>query len=426
MSRSQLLSLLLYGLFLAGLVTLRGELLILALPLLVYLGVGLIYRPTEILIGVERSFDAVRVLEGQPVQVTLAISNRGPALENVLLEEVVPDGLQVIEGETRTLVALGTGEGLELAYTIVGPRGLYGFSDVLATASDTFDLQRQQVVESGDGRVFILPWVEKLPQVMVRPRRTRVFAGFVPANRGGPGVEFFGVREYQPGDSRRWINQRVSARFDGELYVNEFEQERSVDIGLILDARHVANVLGENRSLLEGSVQATATLADAFLTNGNRVGLFIYGGSVNWTFPGYGRVQRERILQALARARIQHSQVFEGLDLLPTRLFPIRSQLVVVSPLRADDVDDIVRLRARGYRVMLIVPDPVEFEARSLEGLEEIEAAIRITRLQRANLHRRLSRAGVQVLEWQTDTPFHVRASRVLGRRPGWDRGPRV
>ena len=368
MSRAQLLSLLIYGLVLAGLTTLQGALLVLALPLLLYLGAGLINRPTGVRLGVERALDAVRVLEGQPVRVRVTITNRGAPLENLLLEEVVPPGLQVIDGETRGVVALGAGDSVELAYSVVGPRGLYGFSDVRASARDAFDLQLHQLVERAGGRVFILPRVEKLPQAMVRPRRTRVFAGLVPARRGGPGVEFFGVREYQPGDTRRWINQRVSARFDEALYVNEFEQERAVDIGLILDARHVTNVLGGNRSLLEQSVEAAATLADAFLTNGNRVGLFIYGGSVNWTFPGYGRVQRERILQALARARIQQSQVFEDLDLLPARLFPVRSQLVVISPLRLEDVDDIVHLRARGYRVLLVVPDPVDFEAQALEG----------------------------------------------------------
>ena len=424
MSRSLLLVLLIYGLVLAGLITLRGELLVLALPLLLYLGASLVYRPRAVHLSVDRKIDASRVIEGQPVRVTLSITNLGAPLENLQIGEVIPSGLRVIEGETRVVGALGADEGVELAYTVAGPRGLYGFSDVRVSAGDTFDLQTEQVVERSGGRLFVLPQVEKLSRAMIRPRRTRIFAGLVPARRGGPGVEFFGVREYQSGDSRRWINQRVSARFSGEVYVNEFEQERAVDIGLILDARHSANVLGGDRSLFEKSVQATATLADAFLTGGNRVGLFIYGGSVSWTYPGYGKVQRERILQALARARIQQSPVFEGLDLLPARLFPIRSQLVMVSPLKVDDACDLIRLRARGYRVLLVAPDPVDVEVRLLEGCRGVEVAARIARLERAHLHRRLAQAGVQVLEWRAEVPFQVGVGGVLAQLPLWERGP--
>ena len=46
-----------------------------------------------------------------------------------------------------------------------------------------------------------------------------------------------------------------------------------------------------------GAVNAAASLADAFLTAGNRVGLLIYGLYINWTNPGYGKRQRENILR---------------------------------------------------------------------------------------------------------------------------------
>ena len=74
------------------------------------------------------------------------------------------------------------------------------------------------------------------------------------------------------------------------------------DVGIVLDGRERSNLFAGGRSLFEHSVVASAALADAFLTQGNRVGLLIYSQYLQWTVPGYGKLQRERILQALSGA----------------------------------------------------------------------------------------------------------------------------
>ena len=161
---------------------------------------------------------------------------------------------------------------------------------------------------------------------------------------------------------------------------------------------------------------ASARLADAFLSYGNRVGLFLYGGAIDWTFPGSGKVQRERILRALARAKMERSQVFDKLSHLPTRLFPVRSQLVLISPLQPDDRDDIVSLRARGYELLLVTPDAITFEMKTLATTRNTQLAARLAQLERAHLLRTLGRAGVNVFEWDVETPFHQVAHRALSR----------
>jgi len=193
-------------------------------------------------------------------------------------------------------------------------------------------------------------------------------------------------------------------------------------VGLILDARRRSNIESEDDALFEHSVHAAASLAQVFLSDGNRVGLLIYGHLLNWTFPGYGKIQRERILQSLARAKIGESMVFNYLEYLPTRLFPGRSQIVLISPLCPDDLPTLVRLRARGYQLLVISPDPVSFEAKMLGSQPGAALATRIARLERKLLLHNLAQAGIQVVDWQVERPFDRVALASLGRTPQWYR----
>ncbi len=165
-------------------------------------------------------------------------------------------------------------------------------------------------------------------------------------------------------------------------------------------------------------VYAEASLAETFLSDGNRVGLLIYGTSLEWTFPGYGQVQHEYILRALAGAETGASEVFDSLDYIPTRCFPARSQIVLVSPLCPNDLPVLVRLRARGYQLLVISPDPVTFEARTLAPQQNVALATRIARLERTLLLRRLRQAGIPVIDWQVHTPLDQAVLTSLGPRP--------
>jgi uncharacterized protein (DUF58 family) len=413
---------LVYLLLLVGLATMSGPLLALAIPPIVYLVAALVYGPGKLHLTATRSLSDDRVPKDKPVTVQLDITNQGTRLERVEVQDVIPEQLAVIDGQSSLLTSLAPGETASLTYRVQGGRGDVKLGTVRVKASDHLGLFTRQDLLHTPKRLMILPEVMTLRRVAIRPRRTRAYAGPVPARQGGSGVEFFGVREYQMGDPLRWINWRVSARHRPSLFTNEFEQERITDVGLILDARRRTDQQGQDVSLFEHGVRATASLAAAFLGDGNRVGLLVYGGFLDWTFPGYGRIQRERILRSLAGAETGESRVFESLDFIPTRYFPAKSQLVLISPLCDDDVSTLVRLRARGYQLMVISPDPITFEAQSLERDPAVSLAVRIARLERDLLLRRLQRAGIRTVDWQVDTPFDLALHTSLSRQPHWFR----
>jgi uncharacterized protein (DUF58 family) len=416
--RLLLLGLLTYLLLFLGLAALNSALVALAIPLVLYMGAALLFGPSSLNLKVTRSLSAERVAKGTPVEVRLQVSNEGSQLEELLLEDVLPAGLEQVEGKGFRLTTLSPGETIDLQYTVRGGRGSYLFREVRALASDQLGLFRRRILLSAHAHLLILPEYTRLRTVPIRPRRTHAFTGPIPSRLGGSGVSFFGVREYQFGDSMRHLNWRVTARHAEELFTNDYEQERIADVGLILDARQGTDVPCPQGSLFEHAVFATASLADVFLRGGNRVGLLVYGRGRETTFPGYGKIQRERILHALAAARTGDNMALEHLDYLPTRFFPAHSQLVLVSPLIPDDLPVLVRLRANGYSLLVVSPDPVTFEARMLDDSPDLELAVRIARLERVLLIRKLQRVGIHVVDWQVERSLDRVMYAALGKTP--------
>lgn len=418
MRRWLLVSSLIAGLVLLGLGTLRGDMLALAIPLLIYAGTALLGRPEPPQLSATRSFSAQRLASGEPAQVSVSITNLGARPATVLLEDQLPPRLALIEGQPRMLTTIAAGASAEIAYTVTGERGVYQFPGLHASVQDQLGLFHATLLLPAPGQIFVVPAMIRLRRVEIRPRRTHVYAGQIPARQGGPGVEFYGLREYQPGDPTRWINARATARNPQNLFVNQFEQERVADVGLILDARRRSDVRTRDGALFEYAIQAAGALADTFLHRGNRVGLLMYGRSLDWTLPGYGKLQRERILRALARAETGDLPVLERLDYLPTRLFPARSQIVLISPLLPHDLEMLASLRARGYQLLVISPDPISFEQRDLREQPESAAATRLAQIERALLLQRCRRTGVTVIDWPTELPFQQVAEAALSRPP--------
>lgn len=420
MPRSILLSLLAYALLLLGIATVKGEFIALALPLVTYLIVGYLQSPEKIKLEARRHLSVERTSPNSNVDVTVTVINHGTPLEELLLSDVLPAGLTVRSGFSRRLLRLAKGESHTFTYSVSGPRGGYVFEALEGKINDHLAVSSSRVRVEAKGRLFVLPPVTRVRNIAIRPRRTRVYAGTIPARAGGAGTDFFGVREYQTGDPPNAINWRASARHLDKLYANEFQQERVADVGIVLDGRLRTNEFARGHSLFEYSVQAAASLADALLNQGNRVGMLIYASFLAWTLPGYGKIQRERILHALANARTGDSQVFSDLEHIPTRLFPPESQIILVSPLSDDDFGPLIQLRAQGYEVIVVSPNPVKFELSYLPTNEKIQLAGRVIQMERDMLLQKMGRAGIHVLDWDVAEPFDLFVKQRLSRSPVW------
>jgi hypothetical protein len=95
----------------------------------------------------------------------------------------------------------------------------------------------------------------------------------------------------------------------------------------------------------------------------------------------------------------------------------MRSLLVIISPLVSDDVRALASLRARGYQMAVISPDPVAFERATLGESEDATFGARLASVERELMMRRLRQVGVPTVNWPVETPLALAAAQVLARQ---------
>lgn len=171
-------------------------------------------------------------------------------------------------------------------------RGDHVLRGMVLSTSFPFSFFRKSVVTPTEVTIRVHPVVHDLG-----PGAADLAAAGEDEHRpvAGRGVEFFGVRDYRPGDHPRHILYRKSASRSTPV-VREVEDPgmRAVWVALV-------NAVPGDRpgapAEAERAIEAAASLAVAFLRAGHRVGLATASSRVSL---GTGPAQVERILDTLA------------------------------------------------------------------------------------------------------------------------------
>lgn len=115
--------------------------------------------------------------------------------------------------------------------------------------------------------------------------------------------DFYGLRDWQNGDSRRWIHWRTTARI-GQLAVRQFEQQQRQQIGILVDLHQDVR----DDESLERLIGFAATLINEVLRNPEtQIAYAISGGPAISNRSGRSGEFRRRVLSSLALAT-RHSE----------------------------------------------------------------------------------------------------------------------
>jgi uncharacterized protein (DUF58 family) len=286
--------------------------------------------------------------------------------------------------------------------------------------SDPLGLIETKISLPASTAIQIRPQIKKFKAISLRPHSTVHSPGSIPARLGGSGTDFFGVREYHPGDSLRSLNWRLTARHPRKFFTKEFEQEEIAEIGLILDARQRTDLQIGEKSLFEHCVGATASLAEMFLHQGHRVSLLVFGETTLTAFPGYGKTQLHRIMSCLSKAKVETEEhALASLNFIPIRMFPSHATIIVISALTSADRPLFQRLRAYGYQVFLVSPDPIDFASPILAQDTSHRLAVRATQIDRCLRLQEIAQLQIPVIDWKVSQPLFPLVRNALSHSRG-------
>ncbi len=247
--------------------------------------------------------DRVYVWDQFPVSLEITNEGRLPLFLIKVSERLSP--WLVSETPTDFIVpALWPGETTRLSYRLRGrKRGVHPIGPTQAVVSDPFGLFSRWVEVGGSAEAVIYPKPIPLEGAVVSGGSEAHAISTGERSRGAEsGMEFYGIRDYQPGDELRRIHWPATAHH-GRLTVIEFDQGVSDSTAVLLDCREGTDYGSGIVTSLEVAVQAAASLA-RWTLNADGVFFLAYqsGNTPRWL--QVDRSDREyEVLEALARVQ---------------------------------------------------------------------------------------------------------------------------
>jgi len=158
--------------------------------------------------------------------------------------------------------------------------------------------------------------------------------------------DFFGVRPWQQGDSRRWIHWRASARH-GTLVVRQFERYRTRDVAVLVDLWHPDAPGPEHADAVELAVSFAATVVDDLCRKGAGELLVGIGGrQVQWAAGPASPALLQDALEKLAMAEgCAADQLPEMLEHAARHVDPA-AEVILVSTRPEEEADGLPPLAA--------------------------------------------------------------------------------
>jgi uncharacterized protein (DUF58 family) len=346
-----------------------------------------------------RSDARPRLAEGETIgmQVSLQAKRR---LSTFILEEEIPE---VLGPPARVPIAtMEGGDSIDHEYKLtLARRGAYELGPLRAKWGDPFGFTQRQLTLQEPFEVLVHPSVEP---VQDRPL-TRLFEDppiRPPVSKPWPsGMEFYGMREYTPGDDLRRIVWRAFAR-TGRLLVRESEQGITDKITIILDTDKRSHSWGAGGPLsgrhsaisesFEAGIRAAASLGVRHLREG--YSLTLERNAQRALPPLRGGNSQMRYLDELARLQPDDTRLVDAIMRMISN--PQRdTHIVVITPKLDNEAASRLRLlldRGTSILVAALVWD--------IENEETLGTAASL---------------GCQVVEVRPNVPLAVSFRREVG-----------
>ncbi|WP_020419751.1 DUF58 domain-containing protein [Amycolatopsis sp. ATCC 39116] len=365
---------------------------------------------------------ATSVRLGEPVEVTLSVTNPGSRALRGLLRDAWPPSAGVEQDRFRIAVPPGERRSVVVRMTPVR-RGDRSSARVTVRALGPLGLAGRQGSHRVPGSVRVLPPFRSRRHLPSRLARLQQLDGRQAALVRGEGTEFDSLREYVIGDDVRSIDWRASARA-ADVMVRTWRPERDRRVLLVLDTGRTSAGRVGDAPRLDAAMDAALLLAVLASRAGDRVDFLAYDRQVRADVRGLaagellpGLVNAMAPLEASLVETDARGMVAEVLRRVRRRSLVVLLTGLDAAPLEEGLLPVLPSVVGRHQLLVAGVADPrVAAMARARGDAEAVyeAAAAERTLAERRHVTGLLAQRGVEVVDAVPDELAPALADRYL------------
>jgi uncharacterized protein (DUF58 family) len=277
---------------------------------------------------------------GRPFRVRYRLRNQSRWMPVWMIR--IEDKIESVDRSERAVAICGVGV-ISAGRTVVPHcdctitrRGRYCFGPVGLMTTFPFSLFSSRHISDTRSEIHVLPRLLTLRGRWQQHLISRGGGESTTARRSGQAEgDFFGLREWQTGDSPKWIHWRTTARLT-EPAVRQFEQQRRFDTCLLVDAFDAGQASGED---VELAISLAATLLVHLVGSpSNRVVLAVAGAKADAVIGGGSSGGKRRMLELLADVEPTAQPVVDQAAKKAIQIVGRSQDLIMISPRSLEQV----------------------------------------------------------------------------------------
>jgi uncharacterized protein (DUF58 family) len=272
--------------------------------LLFYVFLGFLFIDFLLLFASNQRFSGERSTvekfsNGDENPVTLTIQNGYGFKVRLKVIDEIPFQFQERNFQVMRNVPAGSSDAFEY-FLRPRERGEYYFGKLNIYVSSPLRLVARRFI-FGDGQMVpAYPSYLQLRKYDMMAFSNRLFDyGLKKIRRIGHTMEFEQIKEYVSGDDIRTINWKATAK-KNQLMVNQFQDERSQSVYMVIDKGRAMKMPFNGLSLLDYAINATLVLSNIILKKQDKAGMFAFSRKVeNRVAADRRSSQMQKVLETL-------------------------------------------------------------------------------------------------------------------------------
>ncbi len=179
-------------------------------------------------------------------------------------------------------------------------RGIYDFGKLNIYVSTPMGLVSRRFVTDAGAKVPVYPSFLQMRKYDLMAFSNQLFKhGLRKIRRIGHTMEFEQIKEYVKGDDIRSVNWKATAK-KGSLMVNQFQDEKSQSVYMLIDKGRVMKMPFAGLSLMDYAINATLALSNVILKKNDKAGMLAFSRKVEDRVVAEKRAsQMQRIMESL-------------------------------------------------------------------------------------------------------------------------------